>query len=60
MPKLRTTVQAAQYLGVSPKWLERDRMNGATVPFIRVGRHVRYSETDLAAFLSANREGVAA
>lgn len=59
LPALRSTAQAAEYLGVSVKWLERDRMNGASVPFIRVGRHVRYSEADLAAFLECNREGAA-
>ena len=31
------TKQAADYLGVSIAFLERDRWNGPTIPFIRVG-----------------------
>lgn len=41
--KLLTTPQAANVLGVSIAFLERDRWAGAKVPFIKIGsRAVRY------------------
>jgi len=46
--QLLTTNQAAQVLGVSKAFLERDRWAGARVPFIKIGsRAVRYRLSDL-------------
>lgn len=46
--QLLTTQQAAEYLGVSNAFLERDRWAGARIPFIKVGsRAVRYQLDDL-------------
>lgn len=48
MSKLLSTTQAADYLGVSKAFLERDRWAGARIPFIKIGsRAVRYREIDL-------------
>ena len=48
------TAEAANYLGVSKAFLERDRWAGARIPFIKVGtRAVRYRIEDLDAFLDA-------
>ena len=45
---LLTTAEAAEFLGVSKAFLERDRWAGARVPFIKVGsRAVRYRLSDL-------------
>jgi FMN phosphatase YigB (HAD superfamily) len=33
---------AARILGMSTAWLQRDRWAGATVPFVRMGRAIRY------------------
>ncbi|WP_417536842.1 helix-turn-helix transcriptional regulator [Methylophaga sp.] len=45
---LFTTKEAADYLGVSKAFLERDRWAGARIPFIKVGsRTVRYRLSDL-------------
>jgi len=50
--QLMTTADAADYLGVSKAFLERDRWAGARIPFIRVGRRaVRYRLSDLTAYL---------
>lgn len=50
--KLLHTAQAANYLGVSKAFLERDRWAGARIPFIKVGsRAVRYRQADLDAYL---------
>ncbi len=33
--------------------LQKDRVTGAGIPFVRVGRQVRYRESDIREFLSA-------
>lgn len=49
---LLTTSEAAQLLGVSKAFLERDRWAGAKIPFVKVGsRAVRYEETALDEFI---------
>lgn len=49
---LLSTGEAAQLLGVSKAFLERDRWAGARIPFIRVGsRAVRYRMADLEAYI---------
>lgn len=51
---LLTTKQAAQILGVSTAFLERDRWAGARVPFIKVGsRAVRYRHSDLLSYIES-------
>lgn len=52
--QLLNTHQAAQYLGVSKAFLERDRWAGARIPFIKVGsRAVRYRKDDLDSFVAS-------
>lgn len=51
---LLTTKEAAQYLGVSEAFLERDLWAGARIPFVKIGtRAVRYRPRDLEAYLEA-------
>lgn len=51
---LLTTKQAANYLGVSAAFLERDRWAGAKIAFRRIGtRLVRYHLDDLNQYLSS-------
>ena len=51
---LLTTKQAADYLGVSVSYLERDRWIGAKVQFVKIGaRSVRYRLEDLDAFIES-------
>jgi len=51
---LLTTKQAAQILGVSTAFLERDRWAGARVPFVKIGsRAVRYRHSDLLAYIES-------
>ncbi len=50
--RLLTTKEAANFLGVSEAFLERDRWAGADIPFIQVGsRAVRYQLSTLEAFV---------
>ena len=44
---LLTTEQAADYLGVKPRTLESWRLKGIGLPFVKVGRLVRYLQTTL-------------
>lgn len=49
---LLTTQAAADYLGMSTAFLERDRCYTARIPFIKVGsRAVRYRISDLNEYL---------
>ena len=48
---LLTTAQAAKLLGISKAYLERDRWKGASIPYLKVGRAVRYRQSDLETFL---------
>lgn len=51
---LLNTKQAADYLGVSASFLEKDRWAGSRVPFIRVGsRSIRYRFEDLQKFVES-------
>jgi hypothetical protein len=42
MPRLLVPREAAEVIGKSEKWLELDRRTGPTIPFVRLGRSVRY------------------
>ncbi len=51
--RLLNTAEAAQLLGVSKAFLERDRWAGARIPFVRVGeRAVRYQLSELEAYIA--------
>ena len=51
---LLTTQQAAEYLNVSEAFLNRDRVESARIPFIRIGsRTIRYRMEDLEAYIEA-------
>ncbi|WP_306520674.1 AlpA family transcriptional regulator [Rheinheimera sp.] len=53
--KLLSTKDAAEVLGVSVAFLERDRWAGARVPFVKVGsRAVRYRMSDLTSYIDGN------
>ena len=54
VPVLWTQREAADYLGISEKKLERDRWVGPTIPFVKIGRHVRYRAADVVAYLDRN------
>ena len=54
MEKLLTTKEAAQILGVSEAFLERDRWAGAKIPFVRIGpRGVRYEPSALKTYIKS-------
>jgi excisionase family DNA binding protein len=54
-PNLITPEEAAKYLGISHLTLAKWRSAGrTTIPFIRVGKCIRYSSLDLDAWLIKN------
>lgn len=59
VPVLLTQAEAARVIGKSEKWLERDRWAGPTVPYIKLGRSVRYRVADLLTYIESNVQGAA-
>jgi predicted DNA-binding transcriptional regulator AlpA len=49
--RLLTPKEAAHFLRVSDSWLAKARMHGDGPPFVKLGRAVRYRETDLVRWL---------
>ncbi len=57
-PELLDTDPAANYLGIKPHTLEVWRTSGRYgLPFVKVGRRVKYRRTDLDHFLDARTVG---
>ncbi len=58
LPKLLSTREAAEALGVKPQTLEVWRCTGRyALPFVKTGRLVRYRETDIEAFIERRTRG---
>lgn len=58
-PDLLSNLDAAAYLGVTPRTLEVWRCTKRhAIPYIKVGRLVKYRRTDLDAWLKAQTVGV--
>jgi hypothetical protein len=49
--KFLTTKQAAEMTGFSVYWFERKRWTGNGIPFIKIGRSVRYKYLDILSFM---------
>jgi predicted DNA-binding transcriptional regulator AlpA len=50
---LRTTPEAAAYLKYKPSTMNQLRWKGCGPRFVRIGRSVRYRQSDLDAFIDA-------
>ena len=55
MTALLTETQAAQHLKLCRRTLRKFRQEGS-LPFVRLGRSIRYTETDLSLFIERSRE----
>lgn len=51
VPELMTATQVARILGVSTETLRKWRARRMCLPYVRVGRHIRYKAADVAAFV---------
>ena len=47
---LQNEKQAAEWLGLSVRWLQESRVTGEGPPFLKIGRSVRYRIEDLDAW----------
>ena len=50
--KLLTQQQAVDLIAMSPAWFEMSRFKGTGIPYVKIGRSVRYREQDLAKFVN--------
>lgn len=61
--RLLTELEASHYLSISTHTLRKQRSDGdrehhvPVVPFIKLGRAIRYSVEDLDAYIEKHREG---
>lgn len=53
-PRLLTTDEVAEMLGTGPRFVRR-LVTERRIPFIKIGRHVRFTESDVADFIEAGR-----
>lgn len=54
---LMTPDDAAAYLSINKRKLQLDRVTKRAIPFIKIGRLVRYKQSDLDAYISAQTVG---
>lgn len=54
MDRLLTTSDAEQALGVHAGFLNKDRIGKARIPFVKIGRSVRYRRSDVEAFIASS------
>ena len=52
-PAALDTEAAARYIGLAASTLEKQRCAGGGVPFVKLGRAVRYRVADLDAYLAS-------
>ena len=57
LPPVMSTEELAVVLGVTPGSLAQDRYRGCTIPYVKIGRRVRYLAADVAHYLAAHRTG---
>ena len=55
LPQFLSEIEVAKILNVSRATLQQNRWLNRGIPFIKVGRSVRYAVTDLQAFIEENR-----
>ena len=53
--KLLTTQQLSEVTGKSPRSHEKERVEGRGIPFIKMGRSVRYDPQDVQEYLRQRR-----
>ena len=50
-----TETELAKQLNISARTLQAQRLKGDGIPFVKIGRAVRYSAADVAAYLTAHK-----
>lgn len=57
LPPIMSTEQLASVLGITPGALAQDRYRTAGIPYVKIGRRVRYLRADVCWYLIAHRTG---
>jgi hypothetical protein len=55
--RLLTQQQAVEWTGMSPAWFEMARFKGTGIPYVKMGRAVRYREKDITKFINDHMIG---
>ena len=54
LPALMTTAEVADFIRASKQSLDQDRYLGRGLPYVRIGRKIRYRKEDVLEYLDAN------
>lgn len=55
MSTLLTEKQLAERLSISSRTLQTDRQRGGGIPYLKIGRSVRYDRDDVVAYLNSRK-----
>lgn len=55
--KLLTQAQAVEWTGMSAAWFEMNRHRGVGIPYVKMGRAVRYRVSDISRWIESNIVG---
>lgn len=55
--RLLTQAQAVEWTGMSPAWFEMSRHKGTGIAYVRLGRAIRYRESDIRKFIEDHTYG---
>jgi hypothetical protein len=57
LPEVMSTDQLALVLGMTPQALAQDRYRCGSIPYVKIGRRVRYLRADVTRYLVTHRNG---
>lgn len=55
LPEILKPKQLAEFIGMSEASLGQDRYLGQGIPYVKIGKRVRYLKDDVLAYIKANR-----
>lgn len=55
--RLLTQQEVVEWTGMSPAWFEQNRFKGVGIPYIKIGRSVRYRTSDVQQWINAHMVG---
>lgn len=55
--RLLTQAQVSEIICMSEAWLEQSRFKGTGLPYVKIGRSIRYRSSDINSFVTANVVG---
>jgi len=54
---LLTQAQVVEWTGMSPAWFEMNRYKGVGIPYVKMGRAIRYKTSEIRRWIEANVVG---